>query len=64
MLSIVDTIRKENQMYIDIGKKEGKQEGQKQKGLEIVKNMLKEKFSIETIQRITGIDKKEIKKLM
>lgn len=52
MLSMVDTIRKENQMYIDIerkkgrkeGKIEGKEEGQKQKELEIVKKYVKRKI--------------------
>lgn len=29
MLAIVDMIRKENQMYIDMGRKEGKKEGKK-----------------------------------
>ena len=71
MLTVVDTIRKENQMYITIGRKEGKEkgriegekEGKKQKEIEIVKKMLKEKFNIETIQRITGVKKEEIEKL-
>ena len=42
-------------MYINIGKKEGK--------LEIVKNMLNEKLSIEKISRITGVKKEEIEKM-
>ena len=67
MLAVLDMIDRENQMYIDIGRKEGKIEGKKEgKTLEkfnIVKKMLKEKFNIEIIQKITGVDKKEIEKI-
>ena len=55
MLAFLDMLEKENQMYINIGKKEGK--------LEIVKNMLNEKLSIEKISRITGVKKEEIEKM-
>lgn len=67
MLAVLDMIDRENQMYIDIGRKEGVKKGEKQgKTLEkfnIVKNMLKEKFNIEVIQKITGVDKKKIEKI-
>ena len=71
MLAVVDMIRRENQMYIEIGKKEGRKEGKiegKKEGelkekIKIVTNMLKEKFNIETIQKITGINKEEIEKI-
>ena len=75
MLAVVDMIRRENQMYIEIGKKEGKIEGKKEgkkegvkqgelkEKIKIVTNMLKEKFNIETIQKITGINKEEIEKI-
>ena len=71
MLAVVDMIRKENQMYIDMGrkagksegKKEGKIEGKKQKLKEIVLNMIKENLSNEIIMKVTGISKKEIEEL-
>ena len=68
-------IRRENQMYIEIGKKEGRKEGKiegKKEGkiegkleekIKIVTNMLKEKFNVEMIQKITGVDKEEIEKI-
>ena len=60
MLAVVDMIRRENQMYIEIGKKEGKIEGKLEEKIKIVTNMLKEKFNVEMIQKITGVDKEEI----
>ena len=84
MLAVLDMIEKENQMYINIGKKEGKEEGKiegkkegkkegKREGkiegkeeekIEIIKNMKKEKISIEIIEKVTGVNKKEIKKII
>ena len=55
MLAIVDMIRKENQMYIDIGKKETL------KG--IVNKMLKKKIPEKIIIEVTGISSKEIEKI-
>ena len=63
MLAIVDMIRKENQMYIDIGKKEGEKTGKMQKLKEIVLNMIKENLSNEIIMKVTGISSKEIEKI-
>ena len=75
MLAVVDMIRRENQMYIEIGKKEGRKEGKREGKLEgrlegkleekikIATNMLKEKFNIETIHKITGINKEELEKI-
>ena len=63
MLAVVDMIRRENQMYIEIGKKEGKKEGKLEEKIKIVTNMLKEKFNVEMIQKITGVDKEEIEKI-
>ena len=79
MLAIVDMIRKENQMYIDMGRKEGKKEGKKlgkiegkregektgkmQKLKEIVSNMIEENLSNEIIMKVTGINPKEIEKI-
>ena len=44
------------------GIKEGKEQGKKEKAIEIAKKMLKEKFPIETVIRVTGITKDEIEK--
>lgn len=75
MLAVIDMIRKENQMYIDMGRKAGKLEGRKegkiegkiegktQKLKEIVLNMIKENLSNEIIMKVTGISKKEINEL-
>ena len=59
MLAVVDMIRRENQMYIEIGKKEG----ELKEKIKIVTNMLKEKFSVDMIQKITGVNKEEIEKI-
>ena len=59
MLAFLDMLEKENQMYINIGKKEGRLEEK----VKIVKNMLNEKLSIEKISRITGVKKEEIEKM-
>ena len=34
MLAVVDMIRRENQMYIDMGRKEGRKEGKKEGKIE------------------------------
>lgn len=59
MLAIVDMIRKENQMYINIGKKEGKKDTLK----EIAIKMLKKNLTEKEITEITGISKKELNNL-
>ena len=59
MLAVMEMLEKENQMYINIGKKEGKLNEK----IEIVNNMLKEKFSVEMICKITGMKKIEVEKL-
>ena len=45
------------------GRVEGKAEGEKNKAIEIAKNMLKENFDIETIIKVTGLTKEEVEKL-
>ena len=60
---MVDMIRRENQMYIDIGRKEGKIEGIKEKSIEIAKKLLSKNTSKKEISEITGLDKKEIDKI-
>lgn len=67
MLAVVDMIRKENQMYIDIGiekgKNEGKIEGIKEKSIEITKKLLNKRTSKKEIAEITGLDEKEIEEI-
>ena len=71
MLAIVDMIRKENQMYIDIGRKEGKKEGKKVGRIEgkkdtlreIAIKILKKNLTEKEITEITGISKKELNNL-
>ena len=63
MLALVDMIRNENKMYINMGKKEGFKEGKKQTYLEIAKNLLKLKMPISQISEITKLPKEEIEKL-
>ena len=45
------------------GRQEGKKEGEKSKSIEIAKNMLKENFDIEVIEKVTGLSKEEIKNI-
>ena len=59
MLAVVDMIRRENQMYIDIGRKEGI----KEKSIEIAKKLLSKKTSKKEISEITGLDESEIDKI-
>ena len=54
MLAVFDMIEETNKRMI--------KKGRKQEKIEIIKNMLKEKFSIETISKITGMTKEEIEK--
>ena len=63
MLAIVDMIRKENQMYIDMGRKEGKKEGKKDTLREIAIKMLKKNLTEKEITEITGISKKKLNNL-
>ena len=62
MLPVIEMIRKENQMYIDIGVKKARKEAKKEKQI-IVKNMLNEKIPISLISKITKLDEKEIEKI-
>ena len=67
MLALVDMIRNENKMYINMGRKEGRKEGfkegKKQTYLEIAKNLLKLKMPISQISEVTKLPKEEIEKL-
>ena len=55
MLAIVDMIRKENQMYIDMGRKEGKKEGKKDTLREIAIKMLKKNLTEKEITENGGL---------
>ena len=59
MLAVVEMIRNENQMYIDIGRKEGK----KQNSIEIAQKLLKIKMPISQISEVTKLTEEEIEKL-
>ena len=71
MLAVVDMIRKENQMYIDMGRKagklegrkEGKREGKRETIKEIVSKMLRKNLPEKTISEITGISEQELKQI-
>jgi predicted transposase/invertase (TIGR01784 family) len=45
---------------MDNGVEKGKQEGERQKSLEIAKNLLKEGLAIDVISKVTGLSEKEI----
>ena len=62
MLAVIEMIREENQKYINIGRKEGRQEGKK-KIMEIVQRMIAENFSKNIIMKITGLKEEEIDRL-
>ena len=64
MLAVVDMIRRENQMYIDMGRKEGKIEGIKEKSIEIAKKLFKMGLTSEQVEEATQLKKEEIEKLL
>ena len=55
VLAVVDMIRRENQMYIDIGRKKGIKE--------IARKLLNKNIPKEEISEITGLNEKEIDKI-
>lgn len=57
-LAVVEMLQRETDMYIDIGRKEGKIQQLK----EIIKKMMAENLSYDTIAKVTGIKKEEIEK--
>ena len=59
MLAVVDMIRNENQMYINMGRKEG----EKNRNIEIAQKLLKLKMPISQISEITTLTKEEIEKI-
>ena len=63
MLAVLDMIERENQMYIDMGRKEGKIEEIKEKSIEIAKKLLNKNTSKKEISEITGLDETEIERI-
>ena len=59
MLALVDMIRNENKMYINMGRKEGR----KNRNIEIAQKLLKIKMPISQISEVTELTEKEIEKL-
>ena len=47
----------------DEGMEKGRAEGRNEEKIEIIKNMINEKYSVEQIMKITGVAKEEIKKI-
>ena len=72
MLAVVDMIRRENQMYIDMGRKEGRKEGKiegkiegiKEKSIEIARKLLKMGLTSKQVEEATQLKKEEIEKLL
>ena len=62
MLAVVEMIRRENQMYINIGRKEGRKE-LKNNLYKIAQKLLTRNTSKEDIAEITGLSKEEIEKI-
>ena len=62
MMAVMEMLLAENEKYINIGRKEGRQEGKK-KIMEIVQRMSAENFSKNTIMKITGLKEEEIDRL-
>ena len=63
MLQILETIEEEKQMFIDMGKKEGKREGRKLEKNNIIKEMLKKNMAIDLIAEVTHSTKNNILKI-
>ena len=70
MLALVDMIRNENKMDINMGRKEGRKEAReegkiklKQQCLEIAKNLLKINMPISQISEVTKLPEEEIEKI-
>ena len=53
----------EERLYINTMKAWGKEEGVKEKTIEMVKKMFKENASIDFISRVSGLSKEEIEKI-
>jgi len=63
MLNCVEMVQKDIRQSLKDAKEAGRTEGRINREIEIIKNMLKEKFSIDTIKTISGMKEKEIEKI-
>ena len=54
---------KRREFYMEGFREEGREEGRKEESFKIVFNMLKNKFKINDIIKVTGLSKEEILKL-
>ena len=67
MLAVVETIRRENQMYINMGRKEARKEARtkmKNNLYKIAQKLLERNTSKEEVSEITGLNEKEIEKVL
>lgn len=62
-LSAEEDMRKTNNTFKEIGRREGIKEGINERNIEIVKNLLKEKVDVKIISKSTGLSLEEIEKL-
>ena len=63
MLQILETIEEEKKMFIDKGRKEGRQEGKKVEKNNIIKEMLKKNMAIDLIAEVTYSSRNSILKI-
>ena len=63
MLQILETIEEEKKMFIDKGRKEGRQEGKKTEKNNIIKEMLKKNMAIDLIAEVTHSSRNSILKI-
>ena len=63
MLQILETIEEEKKMFIDKGRKKGRQEGKKVEKNNIIKEMLKKNMAIDLIAEVTHSSKNNILKI-
>lgn len=63
MLTILDTIAKENERILQKGIQKGKREGIQENKINNAQKMKKAKLDIKLIMEITGLSEKEIEKL-
>ena len=62
MLAVKERIDAEFKMHENIGRKIGREEG-KEEAINLAKKMYKEKINVETIVKITGIEKEKFVKV-
>ncbi len=62
MLAVKERIDTEFKMHENIGRKIGREEG-KEEAINLAKKMYKEKINVETIVKITGIEKEKFVKV-